>query len=157
MDYKKLIKKTPPKKRFALPTLASLIPQPPRTVATLNAEVERDGMGHEHLHARLRDHTGVVLPAVANGAYDLEVEPVVVRKKKREPLYKRLGDTAAPPRSEREYPICIQPLLDYKGMGAEIGQQAMRTRKLRRRSRQVRGRGWKSVMGRCRGWVRLAV
>ena len=101
MDYNKIIQATPPKPKFALPSIANLLPKPPRTVATLKAEVDRDGYGHEELHARLRDHTGGMQPGPANVAWDVEVD--IPKKKKREPLYKRLGDGLPPPKSEREY------------------------------------------------------
>ena len=97
-----MIKTTPPKPKFTLPTLASLIPQPPaRTVLSVNEQLDRDGY-HEDLHARVRERPGMSQPVpAANVAWDLEVE-TGRRKKKREQLYRRLGEAVPPPKSERE-------------------------------------------------------
>lgn len=63
VDYNALIKTTPPARRHTLPSppAASYTPPPaaPHTVLTMSADLERDSRGNEHLHARVRDHTGV--------------------------------------------------------------------------------------------------
>ncbi|WWC59202.1 uncharacterized protein I303_101752 [Kwoniella dejecticola CBS 10117] len=67
VDYQALIQSTPPpsiKKSFpSLPPAtmtSSPSPQGPKTIVTYSAQLDRDSQGNGHLHARLRDHTGVV-------------------------------------------------------------------------------------------------
>ena len=96
MDYKKLIKTTPPTRR---PTL---LPRPPKTVASISAEAERDALGNEHYHARLRDHTGAVRIPEQVTFEDVDGRGRKVKYKVKEPVYRRLGEGVGPPQSERE-------------------------------------------------------
>ncbi|WVQ97827.1 hypothetical protein IAU59_004942 [Kwoniella sp. CBS 9459] len=69
IDYQALIRHTPPpsirKSIQSLPpaptTYAAQTPTPPapKTIVTMSAQLDRDSQGNEHLHARMRDHTGV--------------------------------------------------------------------------------------------------
>ena len=106
------------------PDPVAQIPQSvgPKTVATLSADLEVDSKGHEHLHATLRDHTGVHQIDQVDGVDALGLTGAIDetgtrktrekelerqrRKKEREalaaePLYRKLGDSLPPPKSER--------------------------------------------------------
>lgn len=58
-----MIKTTPPSRKHALstPPIVAYTPPPaaPQTVLTMSADLERDSKGNGHLHATVRDHTGV--------------------------------------------------------------------------------------------------
>ncbi|WWD00322.1 hypothetical protein V866_007233 [Kwoniella sp. B9012] len=62
IDYQALIQSTPPPS--VKKTLSSLPPPGtvagPKTIVTYSAQLDRDSQGNEHLHARMRDHTGVI-------------------------------------------------------------------------------------------------
>ncbi|WWC67693.1 uncharacterized protein I206_101605 [Kwoniella pini CBS 10737] len=65
VDYEALIQSTPPhsiKKSYRVLPQARMTPSPqgPKTIVTYSAQLDRDSQGNEHLHARLRDYTGVV-------------------------------------------------------------------------------------------------
>lgn len=67
VDYKALVKQSPPRRRPTLPTEhvhvhMSPTPAAPKTILTMSADLDRDSKGGEHLHARVRDHTNVVKP-----------------------------------------------------------------------------------------------
>ncbi|RXK37599.1 hypothetical protein M231_05141 [Tremella mesenterica] len=154
IDYTALIRQTPPSTRKYLtakpkisrstspfqpaltekstvgqPLHSILKPTPaPQTIASLSADLEVDAAGHEHLHATLRDHTGVhrveqldgVDSGDALGLLGKDLIPRDTKEKDRdrkkgkkekkdrdrdwdgggEP-YIPLGDALPPPRSER--------------------------------------------------------
>ena len=64
VDYDNILRATPPVRKPSLPlpapVPASTPPRGSQTVATMSAHLDVDSKGNEHLHARLRDHTGVI-------------------------------------------------------------------------------------------------
>ncbi|ORX34396.1 hypothetical protein BD324DRAFT_146477 [Kockovaella imperatae] len=69
VDHDEILRASPVSRKKALslpapePVPLPALPDPPRvpqTVATMSAHLDVDSRGNEHLHARLRDHTGVV-------------------------------------------------------------------------------------------------
>ncbi|WVR04437.1 hypothetical protein IAU60_001440 [Kwoniella sp. DSM 27419] len=89
----KSIRKTPPAVPAKTPTPAAPVPQ---TVMTMSAQLDRDSKGNEHLHARVRDHTG----QVAEVSRGLELDTGERResdrqRRKREKKEKKLAEKAA--------------------------------------------------------------
>lgn len=101
-------------------------PAAPKTIAALSMDLERDSQGHEHLHAVLRDSTGIKrdinLPGMKVGLDDLhqldsEVGESKAERKERKkrgkeekkaekerdkiPAFRKLNGAFPPPKSER--------------------------------------------------------
>jgi hypothetical protein len=122
------IKHLPTPPRHTQPESVQTTPyNPPQTIATLSAHLDRDSKGHEHLHATLKDHTGVkkvdeAVPVHETTGLGLTKEAeggeleIVVREKtkkeskdekkrrkeeekerRKEPVYRSLGGVGLPP------------------------------------------------------------